>query len=261
MWDFFLQHWRSGVEIIILAVLIYHGYLWIRGTRGARILAGLVAVLLTLTLLSEVLELEVIGWLLKSFSVFLALGLVVIFQPELRRALAEIGASRLFQVDSVEEQWIEQLVETLVVLAHRRFGALVVIERSIKFTVEQQLSDEGVELDACFSKELMLAIFNPKGAIHDGGVVLRENRIHSAATMFHVTQRELKDRTLGLRHRAAIGVSENSDAVALVASEETGSLAVAHKGELERHLSPEQLKQRLVGFLSDGQAEPKDAKA
>lgn len=255
MWEFFVQHWRSGVEILILAMLIYHGYVLIQGTRSAQILAGLVAVLLTLTLLSEILQLEVIGWLLRSFSVFLALGLVVIFQKELRDALAELGTPRLFKTVSVEEEWIDQVVESLSVLANRRHGALVVLERSMKMSGDQ-LSNEGVELDASFSKELMLAIFYDKGPIHDGGVVLRKQRIHSAATMFHVTQRELSDRTLGLRHRAALGVSENSDAVALVASEETGSLALAFKGELMRPLTPDQMKQRLIELLSDGQMEP-----
>lgn len=254
MWDFFLQHWRSGVEILILAVLIYHGYIWIRGTRGARILAGLVAVLLTLTLLSEVLKLEVIGWLLRSFSVFLALSLVVIFQPELRRALAEIGASRLFQGNRPEDEFVDQLIEALAVSSKKRFGALVAIERSIDLT---ELWSSGVVVDAEFSKELLLAIFQPKGVLHDGGMVLRDRRIHAAACVFPVSQREFMDRSIGLRHRAAIGVTEESDAVVLVVSEETGALALAHAGNIERNLSPQALRERLIDTLT--KEEPRTA--
>lgn len=248
MWDFFLQHWRSGVEIIILAVLIYHGYIWIRGTRGARILAGLLAVLLTLTLLSEVLNLEVIGWLLKSSSGFLALGLVVLFQPELRRALAEIGASRLFKSNRTEYQFADHLIEALAVSAQKRVGVLVAIERSIEL---KDPVSSGVVLDATFTKELLLAVFQPKGVMHDGGMVLRNGRIHAAACVFPLSQREFLDRSFGLRHRAAIGVTEESDAVALVVSEETGTISLVHGGKIERNQSPDVLRERLIRYLSE----------
>ncbi len=236
------DHWRDGIEILILAVIVYHGYRYFRATRGARILSGLLLIFIALTLLSQILQLAVIGWLLKSFSVVLALSLVVIFQPELRRALAELGSHRYFSLTKHNREMLDLLHEAIVALSKKRFGALISIERGI--TLKPYL-ETGVGLDCQFSLEALLSIFHPKGALHDGGVILRTDRIAGAGCVFPVSQRELLDRSIGLRHRAGLGITEETDAICIVVSEETGSLSLCHDGKLERDLAEDAFKTRL----------------
>jgi len=252
-WQRFLQQadfdWRDGVEILLLAVLIYHGYAYIRATRGARILSGLVFVLLGMTLASRILELDVIEWLLRSISVFLALALVVIFQPELRRGLAQLGSHPWFSFfTEPRKATADILIEIAILLSKRKFGALIAVERN---NALDAYLDTGVRLDCRLSPEIMLAIFQPKGALHDGGVLFRlsDDRILGAGCVFPVSQRELSDRSIGLRHRAAIGITEESDAVAIVISEETGQLSLAVDGDLHRNLEEAQFRKRLYDYF------------
>jgi diadenylate cyclase len=243
---FLREQWTSGVEIGILAIVIYYIYTYLRGTHGARILIGLALIFLTLTLVSQLLNLEVIGWLLRSISVFLAIALVVIFQPELRRALTELGSHRFFSSTLGEKETIEHITDAVFELASKGFGALIAVERDINL---KAVIETGVSLDAKFSKELALTIFHPKTVLHDGGVVVSSDRIVSAACIFPLTQREDLDRNLGLRHRAGLGLSEESDAVMLVVSEETGQVSICHGGMIERNLSVEKFRQRLSHLL------------
>lgn len=238
--------WRSGVEIAILAVVLYYTYLYLRGTHGARILIGLALVFLTLTLVSQLLNLVVIGWLLRSMSVFLAIALVVIFQPELRRALTELGSHHFFTSAFEERETIEEITDTVFELASKGFGALLAIEREISL---KPFVETGVGVDAGFSKELVVTIFHPKTVLHDGGLILRSDRIVAAACIFPLTQREDLDRNLGLRHRAGLGLSEESDAVAIVVSEETGQVSICHSGLIERNLSLDKFRRRLSQLL------------
>jgi len=239
-------NWTSGVEILILAVVLYYIFLYLRGTHGARILIGLALVFLTLTLVSQLLNLIVIGWLLRSFSVFLAIALVVIFQPEVRRALTQLGGHRFFASVFEERETIEEITDAVFELASKGFGALIAIEREISL---KALSETGVAIDSAFSKELVLTIFQPKTVLHDGGVVVRGDRIDSAACIFPLTQREDLDRNLGLRHRAGLGLSEESDAVAIIVSEETGQVSICHSGLIERKLSLDKFRRRLSQLL------------
>ena len=243
---FLRQQWTSAVEVGILAVVIYYIYTYLRGTHGARILIGLALVFLTLTLVSQILNLEVISWLLRSISVFLAIALVVIFQPELRRALTELGSHRFFSSSFEERETIEDITDAVFELASKGFGALIAIERDIHL---KTVIETGVSLDAEFSKELALTIFHPKTVLHDGGVVVSGDRIVAAACIFPLTQREDLDRNLGLRHRAGLGLSEESDAVMLIVSEETGQVSICHGGIIERNLSVEKFRQRLSKLL------------
>lgn len=236
------DHWRDGIEIPILAVIVYYGYRYFRATRGARILSGLLLIFIALTLLSQILQLAVIGWLVKSIFAFLALALVVIFQPELRRALAELGSHRFFSQTKHNREMLEQLHEAIVALSKKRFGALIAIERGIAL---KPYLETGVDLDCQFSLEALLSIFHPKGALHDGGVVLRTDRIAGAGCVFPVSQRELLDRSIGLRHRAGIGITEETDAISIVVSEETGNLSLCHDGKLEHALSEDAFRLRL----------------
>ena len=249
MWEFVEAHWRDGIEILILSALAYHGYLFLRATRGARILTGLLVLLLSLTIISDFLKLEVITWLLQRLSVFLAIGLVVIFQPELRRMLAELGSQRLFSFNKTDEASLDSLIEAMVELSHKRIGALIAIKRGIDM---RQFAETGVELDALISSELLNTIFHPKTPLHDGGIIVEQGRIVAAGCVFPVSQREVRNRAVGLRHRAAMGVTEETDAIALIVSEETGALSLCFRGKLDHDLEPEALKQYVNDILTFG---------
>jgi len=238
--------WRSAFEIVLLTVVVYYGYLYFRGTRGAKVLTGLAIVFLALTLISTLLKLAVIGWIIRSFSVFLAIALVVIFQPELRRALAELGGHPIFSLTSEKREMVHDLAEAVTQLASKQFGALIAIERDTSIRVYEET---GVQLEADFSVELLLTIFHPKTALHDGGVIVRNGRVAAAACIFPVSQRETLDRSLGLRHRAGLGLTEESDAVAIVVSEETGAISICHRRRIERDFTPETFRKRIGEIL------------
>ena len=238
--------WRSAFEILLLSVVIYYGYLYFRGTRGAKVLTGLAIIFLTLTLISTLLNLVVIGWIVRSLSAFLALASVVIFQPELRRALAEVGGHPIFSLTSEKRETVHDIAEAVTQLANKQFGALIAIERDTSIRVYEET---GVAMDAEFSVELLLTIFHPKAALHDGGVIVRNGRVAAAACIFPVSQRETLDRSLGLRHRAGLGITEESDAVAIVVSEETGGISICHRRRIERNFTPETFRQRIAEIL------------
>jgi len=244
--EFIHSYWASGLEILILSSILYNLYLYLRGTHGARILIGLALVFLTLTFISQLLDLSVLGWLLRSFSVFLAIALVVLFQPELRRALNELGSHHFFTTALQRREAIEEISDVMFDLSSKGFGALIALERDISL---KPVSESGVALDADFSKELLLTIFHPKTVLHDGGVIVSGDRIVAAGCIFPLTQRDDLDRTLGLRHRAGLGLSEESDTIALVVSEENGQVSICHSGVIERNLSFERFRKRLSQLL------------
>jgi len=244
--QFWMDQWRSFIEIALLSVGIYYGYLYFKGTRGAKVLTGLAIVFLTLTLISQLLNLVVISWIVRSFSVFLAVALVVIFQPELRRGLAALGGHPIFSLTSEKRETVHDIVEAVTQLANKQFGALIAIERDTSIRVYEET---GVTLDSEFSIELMLTLFHPKSALHDGGVIIRNGRIAAAACIFPVSQRETLDRSLGLRHRAGLGITEESDAIAVIVSEETGSISICHRRRIERNFTPESFRKRISELL------------
>src|SRR6201981_1335142 len=240
------NYWNAAIEILILAVAIYYGYLYFRGTRGAKVLTGLAILFITLTLVSQILNLTVISWLLRSLTAFLAIALVVIFQPELRRALAEVGSSQFFSSSTQKKETIDILTEAVFELSNTQIGALIAIERD---TPIRSFAESGVNIDCEMSQELLLTIFFPKTPLHDGGVIVRNDRIVAAACIFPVSQREDLDRTLGLRHRAGLGIREESDAMPIVVSAETGNIAICHRGKIERGCTPGQFEKRLSELL------------
>jgi len=246
IWQVFLRGWRSAFEVLLLSVVIYYGYLYFRGTRGAKVLTGLAIIFLTLTLISTLLNLVVIGWIVRSLSAFLALASVVIFQPELRRALAEVGGHPIFSLTSEKRETVHDLAEAVTQLANKQFGALIAIERDTSIRVYEET---GVAIDGEFTVELLLTLFHPKAALHDGGVIVRNGRVAAAACIFPVSQRETLDRSLGLRHRAGLGITEESDAVAIVVSEETGGISICHRRRIERNFTPETFRQRIAEIL------------
>ena len=248
--------WRSAFEIALLWIAIYYGYVYFRGTRGAKVLTGLAIVILTLTLISTLLNLVVIGWIVRSIAGFLAIALVVIFQPELRRGLAALGGHPIFSLTSEKRETVHDLIEAVSQLASKQFGALIAIERDTSIRVYEET---GVQLEADFSVELILTIFHPKSALHDGGVIMRNGRIAAAACIFPVSQRETLDRSLGLRHRAGLGLIEESDAVAIVISEETGGISICHRRRIERGFTPEAFAKRISEILLQSDYEETDS--
>jgi len=250
MWDFIGRHWRSGIEILVLAFCIYQVYRAFRATRGAQILVGLGLILVLLALVTQLFQLEVIGWLITRSAAVLAFALLVIFQPELRNALARLGSSRFFSFSSKRRlAFVERFADAVVQLSKKRVGALFAIQRDI--SLKEQL-ETGVSLDANFTSELSMSVFYPKSPLHDGGMIIADDRVAGAACVFPVTEKEMQDRSTGLRHRAAIGLTERTDAIAVVVSEETGSISISESGELHRNLTEKQFRERISEIFFHG---------
>ena len=241
-----LNIWRPALEILILAVLIYFVFKFVRGTRGWPVVIGFVIVLLALTAATTVLNLQVLRWILGSASVFMALGAVVIFQPEIRRMLGELGNLPLFASNSEKRESIEVVIETCERLADIRIGALIAIEQSIQL---QEAVESGIKVDCDVTPEMLETIFFPNKAVHDGGVIIKGDRIAYAACIFPLTQRSDLNKSLGTRHRAAIGLSEETDAVIVVVSEETGTMSYAYKGQLVRGVTLEELRSFMTSVI------------
>jgi diadenylate cyclase len=240
------QSWRPVLEIVILAVGIYYAIVLIRGTRGAPVVTGFLLVLLALTLVTRALNLQVLNLLLKSFFAFFGVAVLVIFQPELRRLLGELGNLPFFINLREQRENIEVLITTVERLADVRIGMLVAIEQSIQL---QEVVESGMVVDCEATPEMLETIFFPNNAIHDGGVILKQGRISRAACIFPLTQRQDLHKSLGTRHRAAIGLSEETDAVVVVVSEETGAISYAYKGQLVKGVSLEELRAFLTSVL------------
>jgi diadenylate cyclase len=246
MWPDFEKGWQPVVEILILAVLIYYAFKFVRGTRGWPVVIGFVVILLALALVTTILDLKVLRWMLASASVFIAGGALVIFQPELRRMLAELGNLPLFASASEQRESIEVIIQTCERLADVRIGALIAIEQSIQL---QEAVESGIKVDCNATPEMLETIFFPNNAVHDGGVIIKGDRIAYAACIFPLTQRSDLNKSLGTRHRAAIGLSEETDAVIVVVSEETGMISYAYKGQLTRGVSLEELRALLTTMI------------
>jgi diadenylate cyclase len=238
--------WRPVLEILILATGIYYVASFVRGTRGSAIFTGTLVLLLALGLISNVLELQVLQWLLSIFSPFFAVSVIVIFQPEIRRMLAQLGSLQIFYSAHEQRENIEVVVQTVERLADVRIGAIIAIEQSIQL---HEAAESGIPVDCIATPEMLETIFFPNNAIHDGGVIIKGDRIAYAACIFPLTRRQDLNKSLGTRHRAAIGLSEETDAVVVVVSEETGMISYAYRGELVRGLSIEELRAFLSSVL------------
>ncbi|MBI3848948.1 MAG: TIGR00159 family protein [Verrucomicrobia bacterium] len=252
--------WRPVLEIVLLTVGIYYALMFVRGTRGWPVVIGFL-VILALTLITLALKLEVLSWLLKTFFAFSALAILIIFQPELRRLLAELGSLPLFiaareTVETVEpilrstareqRENIEIIIQTVERLADVRIGALIAIEQT---TPLWDVVGSGIVVNCEATPEMLETIFFPNNAIHDGGVIIKGDRITHAACIFPLTQRQDLNKSLGTRHRAAIGLTEETDAVVVAVSEETGSISYAYKGQLVRGITLEELRAFLTSLL------------
>ena len=234
------------IEILVLGVLLYYIFLFFQGSRGAQVLSGLVMVFVGLLILTNALRLDTLNWLLHRFTVYLAVALLIIFQPEIRRALAQLGRRHLFGNTVSERSLIEALVKGVTQMADGKIGALIAIEREVG-TVPVQ--ETGTPLDALVTPELLQTIFYPNTILHDGGIIIRGDRMVAAGCVFPLSQKPEISKALGTRHRAAIGLTEETDALVLVVSEETGSISVAYKGRLRRGLDAERLERFLSSIM------------
>src|SRR6266404_1167897 len=241
--------WRPALEIIILAVAIYYALMFVRGTRGWPVVLGFLIFLLVITAITSVLKLGVLLWLLAKLLTGLAIAVLVIFQPELRRMLAELGNLPLFASAREARENIEVIIQTAERLSEVKIGALIAVEQSIQL---DDAVESGMAVDCEATPEMLETIFFPNNAVHDGGVIIRGDRIAKAACIFPLTRRQDLNPSLGTRHRAAIGLAEETDAVIIVVSEETGAISYAYKGQLVRGLSLEHLRAFLTTvFVKD----------
>ena len=244
--------WTSIIDILLVAVVIYWLFILIRGTRAVRIVIGL-SILYLVYLAAQALDLKLLSTLLQTGAVVGLFAIVVVFQPELRRALEQIGRvgslNRFFVSSEVTqaERVAGQVSRAARLLAGSRHGALIVLERD---TGLQDLATEsGVPLNAELRAELLVTIFYRGTALHDGAVIISGNRILAAGVLLPLSQNVLDSERYGTRHRAAIGISEQTDAVIVVVSEETGSISLVLRGRIERNLTEEQLRRRILNLI------------
>jgi diadenylate cyclase len=237
------------LQVLVLACAFYYIFLFFRGTRGAQVLVGLVLLLVMLIGLTQIFNLDALNWILRRISVFFGAALLIIFQPEIRRALAELGRKPVFNVSVEERTAVEGVVEATMMLAEHRVGALIAIEREIG---TRGIQETGVKLDAVLAPELLASLFYPYTPLHDGGVIIRGNRIVAAGCVFPLSQKMELHKQLGTRHRAAVGLSEETDAVVVVVSEETGTVSVTYRGRLSRGLDEDRLRRFLTALLFKG---------
>lgn len=243
--------WQVAIELLLIGLVVYGVLRFLRGTRGLRLLKGITLLLVSLYLIIRLVAaqfgLERIDFLYGRFLQFASIAIVVVFQPELRRALMRLGETRLFRSFSnqVDEE-IEQLVETAAFCSKRKIGALVAIERESGLG---GIAESGTRINAELSASLLNTIFWPNSPLHDLGVIVSNGRVTYAGVQFPLAESGDLERELGSRHRAAVGMSQESDAVVLVVSEETGDVSIAERGVLMRKLTPDALRGMLHELL------------
>lgn len=237
---------QDAVDIGIIAFVIYRIIGLIRGTRAARMVIGLLVVFLAY-LSSQVFDLYALNWILDNFLGSVLLVIVVIFQNDIRRALTQVGTGGFFGRDHrLKEQDLEEIVRAVATLASKRIGALVVFEREVGLS---EYLEPGTNLDAQISKELLWSIFLPSSPVHDGALIVRKGRVAAAGCFLPLTTNPNVSKTLGTRHRAAIGVTEETDAVVVVVSEEEGSISLVTEGRITRDLDAGTVRGTLQKLL------------
>ena len=241
-------NWRDLLDIALVSFLIYELLLLIRGTRAIQMALG-GGFLIALFFVSRWFELETVNWMIRNLAAYVVFAIIVLFQADIRRALAHFGRApffRYFQRAASADETIEELVVAATTLATRRIGAIIVIERQIGL---RNYIEGGIPLDAMITYDLLATIFQPGSPLHDGAAIVQGDRIAAAACFLPLSINPRVSRDLGTRHRAALGLTEENDAIAIVISEETGNVSLALDGELERGLSPDALHIRLRSLL------------
>ncbi len=244
--------WTDVAEIIILSVIIYQILMWIKSTRAWALLKGF-AVILALLVVAAFFHMNTILWIAKNFFSLGIMAVIVVFQPEMRRALEQLGENNLLtsivpfdasrkEETSISDRTIVELVKASFEMGKARTGALMVLEQTVSL---KEYERTGIEIDSQVSSQLILNIFEKNTPLHDGAVILSGDRIRSATCYLPLSDNMTLSKALGTRHRAAVGVSEVTDSLTIVVSEETGSVSVAKNGRLLRNLNQEQLKEQL----------------
>jgi diadenylate cyclase len=236
------------LDIAVVAFIIYEFLKLIRGTRAAQMVVGSL-LLVALFYVSRLAPLQTVNWMIRNMLVYVAFAAIVIFQSDIRRALAHFGQApffRYFNRTEAASETIEELVVAATMLSSQRIGAIIAVEREIGL---RNYIESGIPIDATLTYDLIVTIFQPGAPLHDGAVIIQEGRIAAAACFLPLTVNPRVSRELGTRHRAAIGLTEENDAVAIVVSEERGQIALAMNGRIDRALSPEQLRERLRTFV------------
>ena len=243
------------LEITLITILVYQLILFIKGTRGWQMILGLTTLLL-LYYLSRWFELRTIEWLLSNLFTYFVFALIVIFQAEIRRGLAELGKGGLFSglLPHTDEDVIEEIGSAVSSLASQKIGALIIIEGDIGL---RNYIESGIELDSRISANLLVTIFSPSVPLHDGAVIVKESRIAAAGCFLPLTRNPMLSKNLGTRHRAAIGITEETDSIAVVVSEETGTISMVTGGKMLRGLSGENLITALRDATKDSRSNPK----
>jgi uncharacterized protein (TIGR00159 family) len=231
------------VDISIIAFISYQMINLVRGTRTAQMLIGFLIVLATY-LASQYFELHTLNWLLSNFLASIILVIVIIFQPDIRRALTQVGAGRSFSAAErvAQGQVLEEIVRSAVLLASKRIGALIVFERDVNLS---EYIEVGTRIESKVTRELLQAIFLPTSPIHDGAVIIQQGRVTAAGCFLPLTVNPNVSKTLGTRHRAAIGLTEETDAVVVVVSEEEGKVSLVREGRIIRDLDAGTLRNTL----------------
>ena len=243
---------KDVLEIAIVALLVYLAYRSLRGTRGARVIRGFIFVLVTsfvlLRILTEYLQMERLNSLYGQVVPWLLVLAVIVFQPELRRSLMRLGENPLLRLFLRQgaSAFVDRIVRAVSTLSRNRVGAIIAVERDARLSA---LAESGIALDAELTSELLTTLFWPGSPLHDMGVVIRGGRIAAAGCEFPLSHQAILDPHFGTRHRAAVGLTEESDAVVIVVSEETGTISLAEGGRLATPLTPEALRQRLLELL------------
>lgn len=253
--------WRVALEMLLIGILVFWVVKFLQGTRGARLLRGVVMLLISLylvvRLLSGIFDLAIITFLYEKLLLLASVAVVIVFQPELRRALMRVGESRFFRSMSAElDRDIDQLVEAAIFCSKRKIGMLVAIEREVGLG---GLTENAVCINADLTAPLLSAIFWPNSPLHDLGVVVSNGRVAFAGVQFPLAESGELERELGSRHRAAVGMSQETDAIVLVVSEESGDISIAERGVLLRKLTPEAVHDMLSELLGRGEFRPPPA--
>ncbi|PTX58927.1 diadenylate cyclase [Melghirimyces profundicolus] len=248
--DGITQYVNDIVDILIVSYIIYKLLMLVKGTRAVQLLKG-ISVVLLVWVLSNFFELSTLQWLTETLFSWGIIVIIIIFQPELRRALEQLGRGRFFNRSAREDEQmitkaVGEMVKAVAYLTKRRIGALIVVERQ---TGLSDYVESGIELDAHLGSELLSNIFTPNAPLHDGAVVVRHDRVVAAGCYLPLSENPFISKELGTRHRAGMGISEVTDAVAIIVSEETGRISLAVQGQLERGLSDEELISRLYKEL------------
>jgi len=238
---------QDAVDILVIAFVVYRLIDLIRGTRAAQMLIGL-AVLFAIFLSSQTLELYTLNWVLDNFLSSILLVIVVIFQDDIRRALTRVGTRPFFGSDSrMQQEDVEEIIRAAAALASKRVGALIVLQREVGLN---RYMDVGTRLDARVSRELILSIFQPTSPIHDGALIVHKGRMIAAGCFLTLTNNPFVSKTLGSRHRAAIGLTEETDALVVVVSEEDGTISLVREGRITRGVDAATLRSTLQKVMS-----------